>query len=115
MEDQEPRLPAVRSIVWLDDANSQTKCNTADVWRERKKKSLEGAEEWREDGDEVSATQWGRAERAGGVATGGTQAGGGSAGAWAPSQHGVAGTQAQLGALRRMVSSATSATARPRA
>ena len=52
------RRSAVRSIAWLGLADSQTKCNTADVWRERKKKSLEGAEEWREDGDEVSATQW---------------------------------------------------------
>src|ERR1700730_4228455 len=115
MEDQEPRLPAVRSIVWLDPANSQTKCNTADVWRERKKKSLEGTEEWREDGDEVSATQWGRAERAGGVASGGAETGGDRARAWATSQHGVAGTEAQRGTLRWTISSAARATTGSRA
>ena len=86
------RRSAVRSIAWLDRADSQTKCNTADVWREGKKKGLEGEEEWPEDGDEVSATQRGRAERAGGVAAGGVQAGGDRAGAWAASQHGVAGS-----------------------
>ena len=110
-----PERSGVRSIAWLDGADSQTKCNTAGVWRERKKKSLEGAEEWREGGDEVSATQWGRAERAGGVATGGTEAGGDRAGAWAASQHGVAGTETQRGALRWMVSSAARATTGPRA
>jgi len=106
---------AVRSIAWLGVADSQTKCNTDDVWREGKKKGLEGGEGWREDGDEVSATQWGRAERAGGVATGGAEAGGDRARAWAPPQHGVAGTEAQRGALRRMVSSAAGATTGPRA
>jgi hypothetical protein len=85
------------------------------VWRERKKKSLEGGQEWREDGDEVSATQWGRAKRAGGIAAGGAEAGGDRAGAWAASEHGIAGTEAQCGALRRMVSSATSTTTGPRA
>ena len=115
MASEELRLPSVRSIAGLDRANSQTKCNTAGVWRERKKKSLEGAQEWREDGDEVSATQWGRAERAGGVASGGAETGGDRARAWATSQHGVAGTETQRGTLRWMVSSAARATTGPRA
>jgi hypothetical protein len=85
------------------------------VWRERKKKGLEGEEERPEGRDEVSATQWGRAERAGGVATGGAEAGGDRAGAWAPSQHGIAGIEAQRGTLRWMVSSAARATTGPRA
>ena len=85
------------------------------MWREGKKKGLEGAEDWPEDGDEVSATEWGRAERAGGVALGGIEAGRDRAGAGAPPQHGVAGTEAQRGALRRLVSSAASAAAGPRA
>ena len=76
------------------------------MWREGKKKSLEGEEERPEGRDEVSATQWGRAERAGGVATGGAEAGGDRARAWAASEHGVAGTEAQRGTLRWMVSSA---------
>src|SRR5450432_1808197 len=96
-------------------ANSQTKCNTDDVWRERKKKGLEREEIRPEDGDEVSATQWGRAERAGDVAVGGAEAGGDCAGAWAPSQHDLARTEAQRSTLRRMVSSGARATARPRA
>ena len=105
----------VRSIAWLDVADSQTKCNTDDVWREGKKKSLEREEERPEGGDEVSATQRGRAERAGGVAIGGTEAGGDRARAWAASQHGVAGAEAQRGPLRWMVSSAARATTGPRA
>src|SRR6266850_1348160 len=109
------RRSAVRSIAWLDGADSQTKCNTDDVWREGKKKGLEGGEGWPEGGDEVSATGWGRTERAGGVAAGGAEGGGDRAGAWTPSQHGVAGTEAQRGALRWLVSSAARATARPRA
>src|SRR5665213_3114433 len=99
------RRSAVRSIAWLPVADSQTKCNTDDVWRERKKKGLEGEEEWREDGDEVSATERGRTQRAGGVAPGGMEASGDCAGAGAPSEHGLAGTQTQGGALRRLVSS----------
>ena len=63
------------------------------MWREGKKKGLEGAEGWPEDGDEVSATEWGRTERAGGVALGGAEAGGDRAGAWAPPQHGLARTK----------------------
>ena len=38
------------------------------MWRKGKKKGLEEEEERPEDRDEVSATQWGRTERAGGVA-----------------------------------------------
>src|SRR5215212_3914770 len=83
---------AVRSIAWLDLADSQTKCNTDDVWREGKKKGLEREEIRREGGDEVSATGWGRTKGGGGVALGGAEAGGDRAGAWAASQHGVAGT-----------------------
>ena len=71
------------------------------MWREGKKKDLEGEEEWPEGGDEVSATQRGRTERAGGVAAGGAQAGGDCTGAWAPSQHGIAGTEAQWYRARR--------------
>jgi hypothetical protein len=109
------RRVAVRSIAWSNLADSQTKCNTYDAWREGKKKGLEGGGSWPEDGDEVSATQWGRTKRAGGVALGGTEAGGDCAGAWASSQHGVAGTQVQRGALRRLVSDAArpAAGARP--
>src|ERR1043166_5892120 len=91
----------VRCIVWLDSANSQTKCNTDDVWREGKKKGLEREEIRREDGDEVSATWRGRAERAGGVATGGDEAGGDRARAWTASQHGVAGAEAQRSQIGR--------------
>src|SRR5450631_3238636 len=104
MDSEGPSLPAVRWIDWLDLADSQTKCNTDDAWREGKKKGLEGAEVWPESGDEVSATQWGRTKRAGGVAVGRAEAGGDRAGAWAASQHGVARTQAQRGALRWLVS-----------
>src|ERR1041385_4606298 len=92
---------AVRSIAWLDLADSQTKCNTDDVWREGKKKGLEGEEIRREGGDEVLATGWGRTKRAGGVAVGRAEAGGDRAGAWATPQHSLAGTEAQRGALRR--------------
>ena len=80
-----------------------------------KKKGLEGGEGWPEGGDEVSATQWGRTERAGGVAVGGVEAGGDRAGAWAPPQHGDARTEAQRRALRRLVSRAARATTGPRA
>ena len=82
-----PNAFGVRSIAWLDLANSRTKCNTDDVWREGKKKGLEREEGWSEGGDEVSATGWGRTERVGGVARGGVEAGGDRAGAWAPPQH----------------------------
>ena len=98
-------------VVWFCSADSQTKCHTDDVWREGKKKGLEGGEGWPEGGDEVSATQWGRTKRAGGVAAGGAEAGGDRAGAWAPPQYGVARTEAQRGALRRLVSRATGAAA----
>ena len=108
-----PTAPNARPITGT--ANSQTKCNTDDVRRERKKKSLEGTQEWREGGDEVSATQRGRAERAGGVASGGAETGGDRARAWATSQHGVAGAEAQRGTLRWTVSSAARATTGPRA
>jgi hypothetical protein len=107
---------AVRSIAWLGLADSQTKCNTDDVWREGKKKGLEGEEEWPEGGDgKVSATGWGRTERAGGAAAGGAEAGGDRAGAWAASQHGVARTETQRGALRWLVSRAARATTGARA
>ena len=106
---------AVRSIAWLDVADSQSKCNTDDVWREGKKKVLEGEEILPEGGDEVSAAEWRRKERVGGVAVGGAEAGGDRARAWAASQHGLAGTEAQRGALRRVVSRATGATAGARA
>ena len=104
MEILSVRRPAVGCIAWLDDADSQTKCNTDDVWREGKKKGLEGEKEWPEGGDEVSATGWGRTERAGGVADGGAEAGGDRAGAWAASEHGLARIEAQRGALRWAVS-----------
>ena len=107
------RRLAVSSIAWLDVADSQTKCNTDDVWREGKKKDLEGEKGWLESGDEVSATGGGRAERAGGVAVGGAEAGGDRARAWAASQHGLAGTEAQRRALRRPVSGQTGAAAGP--
>jgi hypothetical protein len=64
----------VRSIAWLDFVDSQTKCNTDDVWREGKKKGLEGEEEWPEGGNEVSATQW--EERSVVAALGGAREGG---------------------------------------
>ena len=47
--------------------------------------------------------------------SGGAEVGGDRARAWATSQHGVAGTEAQRGALRWMVSSAARATTGPRA
>ncbi|MDQ2987438.1 MAG: hypothetical protein M3R13_12105, partial [Armatimonadota bacterium] len=102
---------AVRSLELVVLADSQTKCNTDDVRREGKKKDLEGGEKWPEGGDEVSATGWGRTERAGGVALVGAQAGGDRAGAWAPPQHGDARTEAQRRALRRLVSRAARAAA----
>ena len=104
-----PRFSCAWALLKLDrrpPADSQTKCNTDDVWRERKKKGLEGAQERPEGGDEVSATEWGRTERVGSVALGGTEAGGDRARAWAPSQHGLARTEAQRGALRWLVLSA---------
>src|SRR5712691_6799758 len=104
-------MGSVQLVAGISCADSQTKCNTDDVWREGKKKGLEGAEDWPEGGDEVSATGWARAERAGGVAAGGAEAGGDRAGAWAPPQHGVAGTEAQRGALRWLVSRAARAAA----
>jgi hypothetical protein len=86
------------------------------VWREGKKKGLEGEEEWREDGDgKVSATQCGRTERAGSAAAGGAEAGGDRAGAWAASEHAVARIETQRGALRRLVSRAARPAAGPRA
>ena len=85
------------------------------MWREGKKKGLEGGEERPEGGDEVSATQRGRTERAGSVATSGTEAGEDRAGAWTPSQYGVAGIEAQRGAVRRLVSSAARTPTGPRA
>ena len=99
---------------YIETADSQTKCNTDDVRREGKKKGLEGGEGWPEGGDEVSATQWRRTERAGRVAVGGTEAGGDRAGAWAPPKHGVARTRAQRRALRRLVSRAARAAASAR-
>jgi hypothetical protein len=100
---------AVSANSSLGFANSQTKCNTNDVWRERKKKSLEGAEEWREDRNEVSATQWGRAERAGGVASGGVETGGDRTGTGTTPEHSVTGTAAQSVATRWPVSSESGA------
>src|SRR3954468_12051394 len=83
--------------------------------REGKKKGLEGEEGWPEDRDEVSATQKGRAKRAGGVTFGGAQAGGDRARAWAASEHGLEGAPAQRGTVRRMVSSGASAATGSRA
>jgi hypothetical protein len=109
------RPSGVRSIPWLDLADSQTKCNTDDVWREGKKKDLEREEIRPEGGDEVSATGWGRTKRAGGIAAGGAEAGGNRPGAGTTPQHGLARTEAQRGALRRLVSRAAGAAAGARA
>ncbi len=100
---------AVSSADWLDDADSQTKCNTDDVWREGKKKGVEGEDSWPESGDEVSATEWRGTERLGGVAAGGIEAGRDRAGTGAAPEHGVAGAAAQPVAARRPVSSESGA------